>query len=625
MPDVPQAMDESGISYPVSGIWHLAGLRFAKLAPGGALVRKHSMIVWVLVLTLLLPVAPIAADEEGQDQEQSLERIGGLAFVDRIEVTVANLVVYVTDKKGRAITGLTKEDFEIFQDGAPKEISNFKLYTDEVIRHQLAAADDVLLPGPTPTPVAEAPAGPIPVHLVLYIDNENLDPLDRNRVLSQTREFIRSSLHPPTQMMVVAYQRSFEVLQDFTSDPDQVLAAMRSVRRYTGGRTERESTRRDIIDKIKKIEQENRSGTRYGQNQGSGQEWNEVYRLVDNYAKETANTLLFTLDSLRQIMTSLSGLPGKKGIIYVSNGLPMIPGMDLFYELSRISQNSTALNQMYDFDRSRLYQQLAASANSQDVTFYAIDASGLQMGSIGAAESSSAQDPLAASVGQHNLTDSLRYLADETGGIAIVNTNDVGPKLELVSQDMYTYYSIGYPLQASGRDKVHKVKVKLRDDPAFSGYKLRYRPRFVEKSLETRVQDTVVSSLVFEVEDNPMQIEVETGTPATASEKRWLLPAHISFPIRKIALLPEGEDYVGRIVMFVAVRGTDGKQSDLVRQEHEIRVPAADYEQAQRQRWAIDTQLLLESGRYRIAFAILDPLTRQDSYKTAAVAVNPKK
>ena len=579
----------------------------------------------MLVLALVLPVAPIAADEEGGDREQKLERIGGLAFIDRIEVTVANLVVYVTDKKGRAIIDLTEDDFEVFQDGDRKQISNFKLYTDEVIRHQFATADEGLAPGATPTPSAEAPAGPIPVHLVLYIDNENLDPLDRNRVLSQTREFVRTSLHPPAQMMVVAYQRSFEVLQEFTSDPDQVLKAMRSVRRYTGGRSERDSTRRDIVDKINRIKEENRSGSSSSAGQGLGGEWNQVYQEIDNYARETANNLLFTLDSLRQIITSLSGLPGKKGIVYVSNGLPMIPGMGLFYELSRVSMDSTVLNKMYDFDRSRLFQQLAATANSQDVTFYAIDAGGLQMGGMGSAEFSSAQDPLAASVGQHNYTDSLRFLADETGGIAIVNTNDVGPRLELITQDMFTYYSIGYPLQASGRDKVHRVKVKLRDDPDFKGYELRYRSRFVEKSLETRVQDTVVSSLVFEVDNNPMQLEVETGTPATASEKRWLLPAHISFPIRKVALLPEGDDYVGRVVMFIAVRGVDGKQSDLVRQEHEIRVPSADYEQAQRQRWAIDTQLLLESGRYKIAVALLDPLTRQDSYQTTAAAVHPKK
>jgi hypothetical protein len=302
----------------------------------------------------------------------------------------------------------------------------------------------------------------------------------------------------------------------------------------------------------------------------------------------------------------------------------MVPGMELFYEFNRVTQDSAILTRMYEFDQTRAFANLAATANAQDVAFYAIDAAGLTMGGMSSAEFASAQDPLSASVGRHNLTDSLRYLADETGGLAIINTNDIAPRLNLVAQDMYTYYSIGYPLQASGKDKVHKVKVKLRDDPRLKDYVLRYRSRFVEKSLETQVQDTVVSSLVFEVDDNPMQVDVETGTAAPASEKRWLLPTHISFPIRKVALLPEGEDYVARIVLFVAARDTDGKQSDLVRQEHEIRVPAADYEDAQRQRWGIDTNLLVESGRYKISVALLDPLTRQDSYQTIAAVVNPR-
>jgi len=584
-------------------------------------VHKHRLIVWFLVAALTLPVAPGAADEE---QGTELRPIGGLTFVDEIELTIANLMVYVTDKKGRAITNLTKDDFEIYQDGNLKQITNFKLYTDEIIRSEYE--EDLMPVAGAPTPVPEAAAGPGPmqVHLVLYIDNENLEPLDRNRVLSQTRDFVRTSLHPPARMMVVAYQRSFKVLQEFTSDPSEVLRAMREVRTYTGGRSERESTRRDIIDRIQKIQEENRSGNRYSQDQGSGREWREVYSMIDNYAKETANNLQFTLDSLRQIISSLSGLPGKKGVIYVSNGLPMTPGMDLFYELSRVSNDSSILTRMYEFDRSRLYQQLAATANAQDVTLYAIDAEGLSMGGMGSAEYSSSQDPLSASVGRHNLTDSIRYLADETGGIAIFNTNDVGPRLELMTQDFFTYYSIGYPLQASGHDKVHRVKIKLRDDPAFSGYDVRYRSRFVEKSLETRVQDSVVSSLVFEIDDNPIDLDVVTGTPAPASAKRWLLPTHISFPIGNVAMLPEGDDFVARVVLFIAARDTEGKRSDLVRQEHEVRVPADSYEEAITKRFGIDTQLLMEPGRYKLSVAILDPLTRQDSYETVTVSVHPK-
>jgi len=587
-------------------------------------VGRHRPIVWFLVAALTVPAVPSVADEE---EQEGIRRVGGLTFVDEVELTIANLVVYVTDKKGRAVTTLAKDDFEIYQDGNPKQISNFKLYTSEIVRSELGVTTGLDIPDPTPIPDGPAAGGPQPVHLVLYIDNQNLDPLDRNRVLSQTRDFVRTSLHPPAQMMVVAYQRSFEVLQDFTSDPSQVLKAMRLVRTYTGGRTERDSSRKDIVDRIQRLRSERRAGSSrssMGDPSNDG-EWNQIYNLIDNYAKESVNDLQFTLDSLRQIITSLTGLPGKKGIIYVSNGLPMIPGMELFYEASKGMNDSTILSRMFEFDRTRIYRQLAATANAQDVTLYTIDASGLSLHGMGSAEYATASDPMMSSMGRNNYTDSLRFLADETGGIAIYNTNDIAPRLELVTQDMFTYYSIGYPLQASGQDKVHRVKVKLRDDPAFSDFEIRYRPRFVEKSLETRVQDRVVSSLVFEIDENPMGLEVEAGAPAAATEDRWLLPTHLSFPLNSVALLPEGDDFVARIVLFIAARDTDGKRSDLVRQNHEIRVPAARYEEARGELFGIDTQLLMEAGRYRIAIALLDPLTRQVSYRTISIAVHPKK
>ena len=585
---------------------------------------KNRFIVWFLVAVLTLPAVPGFADEE---EQEGLRRVGGLTFVDEVALTIANLVVYVTDKKGRAVTTLTKDDFEILQDGNPKQISNFKLYTSEVVRSELGVTTGLEIPEATPIPDPTAAGGPQPVHLVLYIDNQNLDPLDRNRVLSQARDFVRTSLHPPAQMMVVAYQRSFEVLQEFTSDPSDVLKALRVVRTYTGGRTERDSSRKDIVDRIQRLESERRAGSSGGSlgNPSNDGQWNEIYNLIDNYAKESVNNLQFTLDSLRQIITSLTGLPGKKGVIYVSNGLPMIPGMELFYEASKGMNDSTILSRMFEFDRSRIYKQLAATANAQDVTLYTIDASGLSLQGMGSAEYATAADPMMSSIGRTNYTDTLRFLSDATGGIAIYNTNDIGPRLELVTQDMFTYYSIGYPLQATGKDKVHRVKVKLRDDPAFSDYELRYRPRFVEKSLETRIQDRVVSSLVFEIDENPMGLDVETGIPAAATQDRWILPTHLSFPLNSVALLPEGDDFVARIVLFIAARDTDGKRSDLVRQMHEIRVPAASYEEARGKDFGIDTQLLMESGRYKITIALLDPLTRQVSFRTISTAVHPGK
>lgn len=572
-----------------------------------------------------------AADDPTPTPGHELRPVGGLTFVDELELTIANLVVSVTDADGQAVTNLTADDFVVSQDGVRQPITNFQLYTKDLIRQHLAQQDRQALLGPTPTPqtadaadTGGAAAGatelePRPVYAVLYIDNENLEPLARNRALGQARHFIADNLKPPVQMMVVTFRRSLKVLQPFTSDSRAVMNAIKSVLGETGGRTARNNDRRDILKKIEDMNQEDQQRSGYSSdNEG---QYHSVYRLISGYAREEANTLHFTIDALRQVITSLSGLPGKKMVLYVSGGLPMIPGLDLYYQASSTYQDHTLLTKIFEFDRTSLFQGLVATANAQDVALYTISTAGVEMQGMGSAEHANSQDPLSASLGSHNYTDSLRMMADETGGVAIFNTNNVAPGLERVAQDMYTYYSIGYPLKLSGKDVVHKVKVEV---PGHPDYTVRYRQRFVEKSAETRIQDRVVSSLMFEIEDNPMQLEVTTGNAAPATEDRWLLPTHISFPLRNVALLPEGTDYVARLVTFVAVRDEGGDRSDLVRQEHEVRIPAADYEQAQRQRFGIDSTLLLESGRYTVSVAVYDPITRQDSYASTRAVVNPE-
>ena len=69
---------------------------------------KHRLIVWFLVVALTLPAVPGGADEE---EQEGLRRVGGLTFVDEVALTIANLVVYVTDKKGRAVTNPDQRRF----------------------------------------------------------------------------------------------------------------------------------------------------------------------------------------------------------------------------------------------------------------------------------------------------------------------------------------------------------------------------------------------------------------------------------------------------------------------------------------------------------------------------------
>jgi VWFA-related protein len=565
-------------------------------------------------LSLLVILNTAAAQDEPNDE---LKPIGGLAFVDQLEVTVVNIPVFVTDKKGNAITDLTQEDFRILQDGQERVLTNFKLYTEEVYESYRDELRQIEAAGRQhhPDVVNELPELR-PSYMAIYVDHENLRPLDRNRVLNQLATFVRENCKPPIQMMVASYNRSLKVVQPFTSDSNEVMEALRQMRKTTGGRTNRDSERKDIYDQMEREKQENR-GSSSGQMSGQGSH-SRVYGQVAQFAEEELNNLQFTLGALRETLTMLSGLPGKKSMLYISNGLPMVPGMDMFYGMANAYNDPSLITQGTRYNQYRQFDSLVSTANAQGVTFYTIDASGLQAATGGSAEYASPMDTEASSVMRDNYKDSIRFMADGTGGVAIFNSNDIRGRMSRIEQDFYVYYSLGYSLQSSGSDKVHKIKVELPNHP---DYRLRYRRRMVEKSMETRVHDRVVTGLMFDLDENPMGITCETGNPSPASEGRWTVPFELQVPIDLVAMLPEGEDYVGRVTMFVAVRDNKGKQSDVVRQEHELRVPIDSYDSARGKYYTIVSRLLMEKGSYRVAVGLYDPLTRQASYQTLATAV----
>jgi VWFA-related protein len=547
-----------------------------------------------------------AADDTG---EQSA--VGGLEFIDEVQVTVVNVDVFVRDGKGQPVDGLDRGDFRLLQDGKPVEISNFAVLSKEVIRHLLAPlGETTIATAPGAAPVA-LPPEVRPVFVVLYIDNENLRPFDRNRVLRRVRDFVIENLEPPVQMMVVSYQRSLEVAQPFTQDSRAVNDALRAMTTITGGRVEFDNARRAIIDDLQEAKEQ--SGGQEGQ-AGPAALRQRIYQ----YAEEEASNLGFTLSALRQTIAMLSGVEGRKSIIYISSGLPMTPGYGLMQEYASVFKDNSVMANRSILDRTRSFHELAAAANAQEVSMYTIDAEGLDTLDGGGAESAYGRDPVSASVASKNFKDSLDYLADATGGIAIINTNDPTAGLERISQDLFSYYSLGYTLGAVDADRVHRLEVEI---PGHPDYDVRYRRRFVEKSLETQVQDRVFTSLMVEVDDNPMDLELTDTEPNAVSGNRWTVPLHLTFPLDRVALLPVGEDYVGQVVLFIGAQDLVGRSSEMQRQEHEIRIPAVDYESAVRQRFGIDVTLLLEEGQQKIAVGLMDQLTRRASYARIVVTV----
>ena len=560
----------------------------------------------------MLAVASVAAQEPPTTDDPP-GVVGGLTFIDEVELTVVNIDVFVTDNSGQPVTDLVMDDFLVLQDGGQRQLSHFALYTEEVISRIVRNAEDASMAVPIPTPEAPA-AEPVttlrpdvkPVYIVLFIDNENLRPMDRNRVLGQIRRFLGEVMYPHVQVMVVTYQRSLKVEQPFTNNSKEMSDALRAVRGMNATRGTQDTERKKILREFAALQQQGTKGTE--------QDRMEFENQIRSYADVIENELGFAINAVREITATLSGLEGRKYLFHISSGLPMVPAKDLLYQLGTTFQQSSTLAMEARLNQRRHFQNLASAANSQGVTFYTIDASG--MGGAGdsiSAEYAGATDPIAAGLYVINQQEPLQYMADRTGGRAILGVNDVTFGLEQFRQDLFSYYSLGYTISGSGTDRIHRLEVQLPEHP---GYKLNYRRNFVEKSLESKVQDRVTSGLTFDLDDNPMAISVDTGAAAPAAEQRSILPFEIGFPLDSIALVPEGKEYVGRVVVFIAVRDDKGRQSDMQRREHEIRIPQSDFEAHHSERYVIELPLLMRSGSFRVVVGVMDRLTRQTSYST---------
>ena len=180
-------------------------------------------------LTLLLLLAfALAWPGLAQEPVEASEDEG--TYVETVDVTVVNLDVYVTDKKGEPITGLSRDDFEIFENGRPVAISNFFAVEDrkpvgDAPRAAAAEPEAPVVPG-MPREEQFALPDDQKLSLVIYVDNFNIRPFNRNRVFRRLRDFLVEKVSTHDQVMLVTYDRSLHMRHDFTSDPTLIASQL---------------------------------------------------------------------------------------------------------------------------------------------------------------------------------------------------------------------------------------------------------------------------------------------------------------------------------------------------------------------------------------------------------------
>ncbi len=539
------------------------------------------------------------------------------SFVDIVNVSVVNVDVYVTDKQGRPVTGLKREDFQLFENGRPVEVTNFYAVNEgkAVTPPEAAAA----APAPVVQEAAPAPPPPEPeqaqtpedqrLRLILYIDNFNLRPFNRNRVMRELRAFIGQKLTKGDQLMLVTYDRELHIRRTFTSDPGLIAAAMLDLEKISAQGVHADSDRRDTLQRIE-----------------DSQTVAEAEGYARSYAQSTYNDMSFSVDALKKLIDSLAGMPGRKAVVYVSDGLQMISGQDVFYALqNKYGEQSTSLTQTLEFDMSRRLTELTAQANANRITFYTIDAAGLRVYDSVSAEnrgpgpSSPGLSQLVDSVRISNLQSPLQMLAERTGGKAIINTNVVMPQLERMARDFNTYYSLGYAPSHYGDGRYYKVEVKLKNR---KDVVVRHREGYRDKSTDARMTDGTLAALSFPFEENPLGVAVEFGQPKSRDDGYFLVPVIVRIPIGKLVLVPREQTEEAKVRLFIAAIDSDGRTSDVQQTPVPISIPKAEVTTAQSKQYVYSVTLMMRGGDQRVAVGVRDDVGAQASFVSRGLRVS---
>ncbi|HVS32866.1 MAG TPA: VWA domain-containing protein [Thermoanaerobaculia bacterium] len=548
------------------------------------LFSRHAAAA-ILIASMSLPAVP-------QETPSELP-----ILTENIDVRIINIDVVVTDRRGNVITGLKKDDFLIFENGVAKPISNF--FAVENSRPVAVATDGVEQPVET---AAEAAAvnESLRRRIIFYVDNLSLAPFNRNRVFTQMKEFIKTTMRPGDEAMIATFNRSMKVRVPFTRDFVTLNQALDAIAGESAMGTTNLSERKSTEDRIR-----------------DAQSYDEAIVTARTYASSVEHDLRQSAASINGLMSTLAGLEGKKILVLTSEGFPMQPGREMFQFIDEIAREkswsfSGSLLEGMTFDSTSLIQSIARTANANNITLYTVHAAGLTGGSDMSAENARPTPISVSHAAISNTTESMQVMAEMTGGLASARTNNFKDAFARIQRDLESYYSLGYRAGTQRVDRQRYVQVRLKQP---KGFIVRNRQTFVEKSTFAEMNDRVIANLLYRTRDNDLGILVRTGAPEAAGDGLFQVPMEIQIPMDSLTLLPQGEtEFVGGFDVYVAVADKNNDMSEVSRKSHTLRLPASDRDRAKGKHYTYSVDLLMEKGLNRISIGVVDNISNQAGF-----------
>ena len=348
----------------------------------------------------------------------------------RVEVNYVEIDANVTDAQGDFVRTLTRDDFQIVEDGKPQALTAFSMVDIPIARVDPPLFSKTAIP-------ADVATNRTPFEgrvFVLVLDDLHTRFNRTARTRAAARQFVERYVGANDIIAVVNTSGFGKSMQDFTSNR---LLALKAIDAAMGGKAE-SSTQAALQDYY-----QNRDVPGGAANANAS--FNEMQRYTD------ARNSLSTLKNLADFMAGVRGR--RKAVVYFSEG---------------INYNVTdAFSNPHATDVQREIRDVVNAATRANVSVYSVDPRGVTNGLEDAIEISSM--PADGSISTTDMMnemriehDSLRVVAEETGGFAVLNQNDFRNAFSRILEDNSSYYVLGYYPANDKRDgRFRNVQVKV--------------------------------------------------------------------------------------------------------------------------------------------------------------------
>jgi VWFA-related protein len=353
----------------------------------------------------------------------------------KVRVDYVEVDAVVTDRQGRLVRDLKKEDFQVLEDGKSQAITNFSLVDIPVDRDNkpLFAASPI-------EPDVKTNEKPFDGRVyVMVIDDMHTRFGRSNRVKVAAKQFIERRLGANDMMAIVHTAGPSDANQEFTSNKRLLIAAVdktmgKKLDSATANKTNEYNRTRDMRQ--------------------PGDPLNDPDDMERGFNART------TLDTLRNVAEWFGSVHGRrKAILFVSEGIDY----DIYDIIAGNGSNHQSASTVIDATRDAI-----GAATRNNVAIYGIDPRGLTDLGDESIEIGAYPDDTSLGVGPGSLQneirlsqDSLRTLSEETGGFAVVNKNDFATAFQRIVEDNSSYYVLAYYPPDARPGRTHKIDVRV--------------------------------------------------------------------------------------------------------------------------------------------------------------------